>query len=226
MMRYLVVTVLRTRAPVVGLVALAFAVFGIFADQRAEIGSTWALTALLTSALCAWIAGAILAGETDAQADMAAVALGGRIGRLRLDARLVAALAALVSACFIVWPLILTAFGRREFDHTPHVGDVVAALLAHLACGTVGGVIGVAFAPPRVRRRAVAVLATLATILGLIVVSVPLDVLGGPVAFAAALSDAPAGRLTGDDLTALASCVVLVALGWAAVRAWTLRVSR
>jgi hypothetical protein len=221
--RYLLLTASRTRAPVVGLVALAFAVLGIFADTRMEVGSTWGLTALLGGALCAWIAGAVLAAETDAQADMAAVALGGRTARLRLDARLVVAVAVLVAVCFVACPLLLTAAGRAVFARTPGVGDVLAAALAHLACGAVGGLLGVAFAPPRVRRRAVAVLATLAAILVLIALSIPLGPLGGPVAVAAALTDAPANRVTGDDLVALAGCVVLVAVGGAAVRTWTRR---
>jgi hypothetical protein len=221
--RYLCLSALRTRAPVLGLVALAFAVVGTYLDPRAQPGSTWALTALLGGALAAWITGATLASEPGPQADIAAAALGGRLARLRLDALLVAGVAVLITVVFVVYPLVLVAAGRDVFE--PHAGaaEVLAALLAHLACGLAGGALGVAFSPPRVRRRATAALATLAALLALIIISAPLGDLGGPVAIATALSDAPSHHLTARELWSLLSTLVLLALSALAIRAWTAR---
>ena len=74
-LRYVALIAARTRTPLVPLAITLFCVTGVFAYPHNEVGGTWGPTALLCCALAAWLVGAMLAGEPDAQADMATVAL-------------------------------------------------------------------------------------------------------------------------------------------------------
>src|SRR4051812_34587742 len=141
--------------------------------------------------LAAWMAGAVLAGEPEPQAEMASAALGGRRERTALDALLVAAAATGVTVVFLAYPLALVALGvPREFTPPVSGADVAAGVLAHLCCAALGGTIGVLYAPPRIARRATAIAAVLGTLLALVAVEAVLGPVGGPVAVAQALSDA------------------------------------
>ncbi len=220
MSRYLLLCATRTRAPLPALAATIFLVLGVFSYRQNEVGATWGLTALLTCGLAAWIAGAVLAGEPAAQADMATAALGGRRSRLVPELLLAAAAAALLAAAFIGWPLALVALGASdELRPAARPGDVAAAVLAHLACGVLGGAIGVLFSPPRLIRRASAIAAVLAALL----VLAAIGGVAGPVAVARALHDAEPGTVGPETLGACAGCLVLAAAALAAATRWAAR---
>ena len=61
--------------------------------------------------LAAWAVGAVLAGEPDAQSDMATTALGGRGARAGLEVMLVLAVAAVLTVVFVAYPLVFVALG-------------------------------------------------------------------------------------------------------------------
>ena len=219
-LRYLVLTAARTRTPLAALAASLFAVIGVFAYPRSEVGSTWGLTALFTCVLAAWLAGAVLAGEPRAQAEMTTAAVGGLRGRGRLDVVLVALVAVLLAALFVGYPLASAALGRAHvFDRAVRPGDVLAAVVAHLACGALGAAVAVLFAPPRLVRRASAIAAVLATLLALVPASAALGAAGGPVAVADTLAD----DRRGAEALACLSCLVLAAAALALARRWARR---
>ena len=219
--RYLVLCATRTRAPLPALAAVSFLVIGVFFYPDNEVGATWGLTSVLTCGLAAWLIGAVLAGEPPAQADMATAALGGRRRRAMLELLLSAAAAALLAAVFVVYPLALIGIAgiENEFERTVRIGDVGAALLAHLCCGLLGGAIAVLFSPPRLPRRASAIAAVLAALLGLAAIGGA----AGPVAVARALDDAAPGTVTGAALVACLGCLALAAVAFAAAARWAAR---
>jgi hypothetical protein len=182
------------------------------------------VTALVACGLAAWAVGAVLAGEPDAQSDMATAALGGRRARAGLEVMLVAAVAAVLTVVLVGYPLALVALGvPNEFRPAVQAGDVAAAVIGHLCCGAVGGAIGVLFSPPRLTRRATAIAAVIATLLLLVAVSAALGPVGGPVAVAQAESAAHAGAVTGGVLLACVSCLVLAAAVVAGATRWAAR---
>ncbi|WCB93165.1 hypothetical protein DSM104299_01871 [Baekduia alba] len=221
--RYLFVSAARTRAPLIPLAACVFTVVGTYAGPRNEVGGAYGLTAAFAAALSAWLVGAILAVEPAAQADIATVAMGGRRGRERADALLIVAVAIALTVLFVGYPLVLGSVVEHVFDRTPHAADLAGAVLAHLAAAAFGGAVGVAFAPPRVTRRATAAAATLGALLLLLAVGPSLGVFGGPVAAAQRLSEEPPRRLGGDELAATALCLLLTAAILAATNAYTRR---
>jgi hypothetical protein len=224
-LRYLLLTARRTRAPLLALAATLFALLGVYAYRPNEVGATWGLTALICSALAAWLVGAVLDGEPGPQADITNAALGGRSRRDRLDLLLVAAVAAGLTVTFVAYPLALGLIlaDPPVFRRAVQPGDVVAATLAHASCGALGGAIAVLFAAPRVARRATAVAAVLTTLLGLIAISGPLGEMGGPLAVARAMTDADAGGLDGALLLACLSCLAATAVVLAVAARWARR---
>jgi hypothetical protein len=223
-LRYLALTAARTRAALPPLAATLFAVIGVYAYRENDPGETFATTSLMACGLGAWAVGAVLAGEPDAQSDMATTALGGRGARAGLEVMLVAAVAVGLTVVFLAYPLGLVAIGvANEFDPTVRAGDVAAGVIGHLCCAALGGAIGVLFAPPRLTRRATAIAAVLATLLALVALSVALGPVGGPVAFAQAESDARAGSVTGGVLLACASCLVLAGAVVVGATRWATR---
>jgi hypothetical protein len=220
-LRYLALTAGRTRAALPPLAATLFLVIGVYAYRDNDPGSSFAVTSLMACGLAAWAVGAVLAGEPDAQSDMATTALGGRGARAGLEVMLVIAVAAGLTVVFLAYPLGLVAVGvANEFDPAVRAGDVVAGAIGHLACAALGGAIGVLFSPPRLTRRATAIAAVIAALLALVAVSAALGPVGGPVAFAQAETDAPAGTVTGAVLAASASCLVLAGAVVAGATRW------
>src|SRR3954447_5835684 len=110
-LRYVLLSAARSRAPLAPAAISIFAVLGVFAYRGNEVGSTWGLTSVLSCALAAWLVGAVLTGEPQAQADMPTVALGGRGGRARLELTLVTIAATALSVGFIVFPLAASPLG-------------------------------------------------------------------------------------------------------------------
>jgi hypothetical protein len=221
--RYLVLTAGRTRSPLAALAVSVFALLGTYAGTRNEVGQTFALTALLCGGLAAWLVGAVLDAEPRAQAEIADAALGGRRGRSRLDVLLASLAAGGLTFAFIAYPLALGAVRPEVFERHPRAGDLVAATLAHLSCGLLGGAVAVLFGPPRVARRATAIAAVLATLIALVALSDPLGDAGGPVAVARALADARPGAVGGALLGACASCLVACAAALGTAHAWARR---
>jgi hypothetical protein len=223
-LRYLALTAARTRAVLPPLAATLFAAIGTYAYRENEPRATFAVTALIACGLAAWAVGAVLAGEPDAQSDMATAALGGRGPRAGLELTLVAAVAAVLTAVLIGYPLALVALGvPDEFKPSVRAGDVAAAVIGHLCCAAVGGAIGVLFSPPRLTRRATAIAAVIAALLVLVALSAALGPVGGPVAAAEAQTDARAGTVSGGVLLACLSCVVLAAAAVAGATRWAAR---
>lgn len=219
-MPYLLLTAGRTRAPLPALAATLFVLLGVFADRPNEVGATWGLTALTCSALAAWLVGAVLDGKPQPQADMTNAALGGRSARDRLDLLLVAAVAAGMTVAYVACPLVfgLMLTDPPVFEPPMQPGDILAAALAHLSCGALGGAIAVLFAALRVGRRATRIAAVLTTLLGLVAISAPpLRGLGGPVAVASALTDVGAGSAL---LLACFSCLAATTIALVAAARW------
>ena len=222
-LRYLLVGAARTRAALVPIAAGVFVLIGVYASPRNEVGATFALTAVLSCALAAWLVGAVLAAEPRPQADMATAALGGQRGRVRLDGRLIMLVASGLTAAFVAYPLALDTVVDRVFEAPVKAGDVVAATLAHLSCALLGGAIALLFAPPRVTRRATGIALVLAVLLGLVAISRPLGALGGPLAVAEALSDSAPGTVGGEVLLSCVTCVALAAGAAVAAPHWAAR---
>ena len=219
---YLRLSASRTRAPLAPLAAALFALIGTFVGLHNEVGATWALTALMAGGVAAWFVVAVLAGEPEAQADITTAAVGGRRGQLGLGLVLVVCVSLLLTTMFIAYPLSLaTLLDRPVFDPAATRSDVLAALLAHLACTLLGGTVGLLFAPPRVRRRATAFAAITATLLVLAAGPAPSDVRLGPIGVARALDRGNAHAEVGPTALAAATCLLMgCALLWVADR-WT-----
>ncbi len=216
--RYVLLSAARSRTPLAPLAASLFAVIGVYAYRENEVGSTFGLTAVLSCGLAAWLVGAVLTGEPPAQAEMATVALGGRRGRLGVDAAAVLIAATWLTVIFLAYPLATSPLGPTPmFKPAPVPMDLVAAALAHAACAILGGAIGVLFAPPRLQRPATSVAATGTALIALAAAQV------GPIAVARGLSDAPAGTITGAELLGEATCLALAALALAAAVGWARR---
>ena len=209
--RYAGTLAARTRAPLAAAAAALFLLVGTYLEKRNEVGATYGLSALLCCGLAAWLVAALLATEPAPQADMAAVALGGRGGRARLDAAVVGAVAAGLTVAFVAYPLVLGLFTDAVFDAPgPRIGDVAAAVLAHASCALLGGALGLLFSPPRIARRATSVALVLVALLTLAAAGVA----AGPVAVADAMHDDAAGALVVQCLGCLALAAVAVVAAW------------
>jgi hypothetical protein len=223
---YLRLVATRTRSPLAPAAAVFFALIGTFAGSRNEVGSTWALTALLAGGLAAWLVAAVLCAEPEAQADTTTTALGGRAARGHLEVLLIGSLAAALTAAFIAYPLILQdVFGRNVFDRSPTEWDIAAAFVGLAGCSILGGSIGALFAPPRVRRRATAFAGISATLIVLVAASPPRSFAAGPVGVARAVETAHGQAVGGSTLLAGGTCVLLAIVLLALSRAWTRRVT-
>ena len=138
-LRYVLLSAARTRTPLVPVAASIFAVLGVFAYRGNEVGEAWGLTAVLSCGLAAWLVGAVLAGEPQAQADMTTVALGGRSGRARLELVPIALAAGGLTVAFIAYPLLISPLGSTPmFVPAARSGDVAAAALGHVCCAIPG----------------------------------------------------------------------------------------
>ena len=158
---------------------------GVYAYRDNDPGSSFGVTSLMACGLAAWAVGAVLAGEPDAQSDMATAALGGRGARAGLEVMLVARRGGRPDHRVPRLPARpRRRRGRQRVRPRRAGGDVVAAGLGHLSCAALGGAVGVLFAPPRLTRRATAIAAVVAALLALVAVSAALGPVGGPVAFA------------------------------------------
>jgi hypothetical protein len=202
------------RRPLVPLTALVFAVIGVFAYPRNDVGGSWAVTSVLGFGLAAWLVAAVERGIPDATEAMLAVAAGGPRAAWRARVALVGAAAALVAVVFIAYPLLLGSFARA-----PSSGQVAAAALLHLVCAAAGGALALALAPPV--RLATAFAGILAALLATVAASGALGAVAGPGGAAQAFSDS-SGDLSAGLWLALAVTVlealILAELGRLAAR--------
>lgn len=218
---YFVTVAARARAPLAACAAGLFFLIGSYAYPRNEPGGTYGMTALIGTVLAAWLVRSVLGAEPAEQADMAAVALGGRTQRLRLVAGLGACLAAILAVVFVLYPLVLLWAGDTHvFDPHPRVADVVAAVAAHVACLTFGATLGLLFAPPRVPGAPTAFAALTVTLLVVLVAGSALGPVGGPYAVADRMADARPGAISAGELVADASCLVLAAVAFGVADRW------
>src|SRR5262249_37454579 len=102
--RYLLLTSARTRTPLAPLAVTVFWAFGTFFYPNNEVGGTGGQTGVTCWARAGWLVGAILAGEPQAQAEMATTAIGGLRGRLGLEGLLVLMVAPFLALPFLAWP--------------------------------------------------------------------------------------------------------------------------
>ena len=190
--------VLSGRRLLAPLVLIAFAVIGVYAYRPNDVQGSFAVTAVLAAMFCAWLVTAT-EREVPPSADaILTVAVGGARRAWRGRLLLVAGFTAAITVVFLAWPTATDAF-----DRTPGPGDLLDAALAHVACGAIGGALGLLLAPPT--RAATALAGTIGLVIASIALAEPLGIFAGPGAIASALAEAPNNQLT----TALATSVVI-----------------
>jgi len=169
------------------------------------------VTAVLAAMFCAWLVTAT-EREVPPSADaILTVAAGGPTHAWRGRLLLVAVFTLGIMVVFLAWPTATDAF-----DRTPGPGDLLDAALAHLACGAIGGALGLVLAPPM--RAATALAGTVGLVVASIALVGPLGVFAGPGAVASALSEAP-----NDQVTLALAEAAAITLAEAALLALTAR---
>ena len=212
---YLLVVSLRARVLLFPTAAVLLAAVGVYADPYNEVASSWALMSVLACGLACWLMLATLTSQPAAQAEMAEVAMGGPAALLGAKTVLALIYAATLAALFVAYPLALDQVTSRPvFDRHIFAADWEVALLAILASGVLGGLLGVLCAHPRRVRPPVDAALAMVVLLALAGLGSATD-LGGPVAAARAFSDARPSTLTGQEAEGVLSTLVLaiVALG-------------
>lgn len=203
----LVVSSRRVLAPVT---LLIFAVVGVYLYRPNPVQGSFAITAVMTAFFCAWLVAALEREVTPAAGAILAVRAGGAIAAWRGRLVVVSIFALGITVFCLAWPTATAAF-----DRSPGVGDLLAAGLAHFACGAAGGALALVLGPPL--RVATAFATVLVVLIGSIAVARPLEVVAGPGGVARALSNTPNGRVSG---ALIAACAVAVSeaglLGYAA----------
>lgn len=133
------IVALSGRRALVPLTLLAFAVIGVFSYRPNPVQGSWAVTAVLSAAFCAWLV-ITVEHEVGSSADAIFTVLAGGAARAwRGRLALVAMVATAVTLVFLAYPLVWSTWADKVFAREPGVADVAAAALAHLACGAAGG---------------------------------------------------------------------------------------
>jgi hypothetical protein len=201
---------LSSRRVLAPLALLIFAVIGVYAYRPNPVQGSFATTAMLTAFFCAWLVAAVEREVTPAAAAILTVLAGGAAAGWRGRLALVGLFTVAVTVVFLIFPTATGAFNR-----SPGVGDLLAATVAHLACGAVGGTLALLLCPPL--RVATAFAVIVAVLIGSIAIARPLEVVAGPGGVSRALSSAPNDAVPGR---LIAACVVAAgeaaALGYAA----------
>ena len=174
---------------------------GVYAYRPNPVQGSFAVTAVLSPLFCAWLVAAVEREVGPSAGAILTVAAGGAERAWRGRLALIAIVSAAVTVVFLVWP---TATGA--FDRNPGAGDLIAAGVAHLACGAFGGALALVVAAPV--RTATAFAAVLMTIIGSIALAHPLGAIAGPGAVARALDASPVDAVSGR---LAAACVVTLA---------------
>jgi hypothetical protein len=190
---------------------LLFAVVGVFVDPRNSVQGSWAVTAVLSCAFCAWLVVAVERDVGPSAEAMLTVRIGGARHAWRGRLMLVALLAGIVTLAFMLWPTVTSAFNR-----TPGAADVGAGALSNLASAAVGGALALLLASPV--RPAAAFAVVVSALVASLALAGPLGPLAGPGGVATALGNAPNDRLTTGEVVAW-----VVTFAQAAALAYTAR---
>jgi hypothetical protein len=166
-----------------------FGVIGVYVYRPNPVQGSFAVTTLLSALSCAWLVAAVEREVSPTAAAILAVRAGGAVRGWRGRLVLVGVFAVAVAILSLAWP---TATGA--FDRSPGVGDLVAAAIAHLACGAVGGTLALLLGPPM--RVATAFATILAVIIGSIALTGALGIFAGPGGVAHALSQTPRNAIS------------------------------
>ena len=206
-LRYAALLAARDRGVLAPLLALLLLLLGVYAYRPNDVQGTWALTALLSAPVVAWLRIAVARAEPDAQRLVRVAAAGGRGPARRRDAQVELALAGLVVALLLAYPLATGAF-----DRPVTAGDLAAAASAHAACALAGAGLGRLASPPVTGRAATSLVLVLGATLASVAAAGPLGPLAGPGGVADALAAAPAGTVTAGLLAAEAACLAFTGL--------------
>jgi hypothetical protein len=203
----LVVSSRRVLAPIT---LLIFAVVGVYVYRPNPVQGSFAVTAAMAAFFCAWLVAAVERETPPPAGAILVVRAGGAVVAWRGRLVLVVIVASVVTVFCLVWP---TATGA--FDRSPGAGDLVSAALAHLACGSLGGVLALLLGQPL--RPATAFAVILAVLIASIALARRLEVAAGPGGIARALSNTPNGHVSASLLAACAIAGVETGLlGYAA----------
>jgi hypothetical protein len=210
--RYRLLLAGRSRAALVPAAMWLFVLAGVYAYNRNEVGSAYAITALLLCPLTAWLAVALSHAEPAPQRELLAAISGrGPVAGLAAGAAAVAAFAFAAGAVDVVWPIVTHAFARHVT-----AGDVTAAVLAHAGCAAYGAALGTLAGARMISRPGLAFTA----LAGVAIVAVPLFELAPALSPAAWAADA---LTDGGAIAAPAVALAVHTAAVVAVAAWALR---
>jgi hypothetical protein len=202
--------VLSSRRVLAPITLLIFAVVGVYVYRPNPVQGSFAVTAAMAAFFCAWLVAAVERETPPPASAILVVRAGGAVAAWRGRLVLVIIVASVVTVFCLAWPTATAAF-----DRTPGAGDLLSAALAHLACGSLGGVLALLLGQPM--RPATAFAVILAVLIASIALARPLEVVAGPGGVARALSNTPDGQVSGQ---LLAACGIVAAeaglLGYAA----------
>ncbi len=212
MIRHQLAVLPRTRTALAPVVAFAFVLLGVYAYRPNDVGPTYAVTAIVLCPVAAWLAAAAAFAEPPSHQQMAIAAAGGPGRALRGRVLALAIAVGALGAIDVCFPAIFGLFKPR-----PVAADLVAAVLAHGACGALGVGLGLLAVPPAARRPPAAFL----LVVGYAIVAVPLydlaPVLSPAAWLAATLTNAAPRALHGAvvvaTLAALAQAAIALGTG-------------
>lgn len=152
---------------------LVFMVIGVYAQRQNPVLASFALTTVVDCVICALLVSAVERETAGTATELLTVASGGGLSAWRGRLTITITAAVLVTSFVIAWPLVTGAFARP-----PKAADLLAAVLAHVACGLFGGTLALVLGTPT--RSAVAFVITLLGICGSIPLGAVLGVFAGP----------------------------------------------
>jgi hypothetical protein len=191
--------VVSSRRVLVPIALLIFAIVGVYAYRRNPVQGSFAVTGTIAAFFCAWLVAAVERELTPAATAILTVRAGGATAAWRGRIALVGFFAVVVTILCLLFP---TATGA--FDRSPGAGDLIAAALAHLACGAFGGAL-VLLGPPL--RNATTFTIILAVLIASIAADRALGVASGPGGVAQALSNTPDNVVSSQVVAACAAAL-------------------
>lgn len=184
----------RRLLPTAGL--LLFAVIGVYAQRQNPVLGSFAVTAIVTALICALFVVAVERESAGTATELLTAANGGAAVAWRGRLILVGVVTCPVTIFCLAWP---TATGA--FTQPPGAGDLLAAALAHVACGLFGGALALVLSAPT--RGAVAFVAILVLIVGSVPLATAFGAVAGPGGIARALNHTAPNTLSPSLLAAL-----------------------
>jgi len=184
---------------------LLFAVIGVYGQPKNPVLESFAVTAIVTALICSLFVLAVERESAGTASELLTAATGGAAVAWRGRLVLVGVVVCPVTIFCLAWP---TATGA--FAHVPEGGDLLAAVLVHVACGLFGGALALVLSAPT--RAAVAFVAILVVILGSVPLATALGVFAGPGGIEQALNHTAPNALTPSLLVAVGITLVEAAL--------------